>query len=225
MRDYDFSGLSARSFEQLVQSLATKVLGTKVQVFGDGPDGGREATFDGRVPYSTGADSWDGYGVIQAKFRQRTLGPPKDAEWALRHLRDELRKYRSARDGRRQPDYYIFATNVVLTPVLKRGSKDRAIEVLEAFKRESSLEDYDIWDYDKLRTLLDQSEDIRRAYAAWITPGDVLASVIESISHTRPDFDSILTTFLQKELLSDQFANLSKQVGQRTKESQLPASS
>jgi hypothetical protein len=208
MRDYDLSGLSARSFEQLVQSLATKVLGIKVQVFGDGPDGGREATFDGRVPYSTGAASWDGYGVIQAKFRQRAQGSPKDAEWALRHLRDELRKYRTARDGRRQPDYYIFATNVVLTPVLKRGSKDRAIEALEAFKRESSLSDYDIWDYDKLRTLLDQSEDIRRAYAAWITPGDVLATVIDSINHSRPDFDSILTTFLQKELLSDQFANL-----------------
>jgi hypothetical protein len=75
MRDYDLSGLSARSFEQLVQSLATKVLGIKVQVFGDGPDGGREATFDGRVPYSTGAASWDGYGVIQAKFRRNYSAP------------------------------------------------------------------------------------------------------------------------------------------------------
>jgi hypothetical protein len=207
MPDYDLSGLSPRSFEQLIQAIAIKVLGYRVQIFGDGPDGGREATFEGPVPYPTTGDHWDGYGVIQAKFHQRPNRRASDADWALRQLQEELKKYASAKDNRRKPEYYIFATNVILTPVQERGSKDRAIRQLEDFKRHSSLQDYDIWDYDKLRGYLDQFEDIRRAYVAWITPGDVLAHVFEWFD-AAPDFEQVLTNFLQKELLSDQYANL-----------------
>ena len=72
LTDYDLSQLSSRSFEQLLQALAAKVLGPGVGVFGDGPDGGREATFHGKVPYPYDDDSWEGYGVLQAKFRQRS---------------------------------------------------------------------------------------------------------------------------------------------------------
>ncbi|MCW2132696.1 hypothetical protein [Arthrobacter sp. VKM Ac-2550] len=42
--------------------------------FGAGADGGREATYDGKVTWSAttgfGSDSWHGYVVIQAKQRQ-----------------------------------------------------------------------------------------------------------------------------------------------------------
>ncbi len=70
MGDYNLSGLSSRSFEKLIQALAVKVLGAGTIVFGDGPDGGREATFEGRMDYPSQADPWDGYCVLQAKFRQ-----------------------------------------------------------------------------------------------------------------------------------------------------------
>jgi len=144
MPDYDLSGLSPRSFEQLIQAIAIRVLGYRVQVFGDGPDGGREATFEGPVPYPIIGYQWDGYGVIQAKFHQRPNGRASDADWALRQLQEELKKYASAKDNRREPEYYIFATNVILTPVQERGSKDRAIRQLDDFKSQSSLKDYDI---------------------------------------------------------------------------------
>lgn len=45
--DYDLNRLGPREFEHLVQALALKHLGNGVQVFGDGPDGSREAAFDG----------------------------------------------------------------------------------------------------------------------------------------------------------------------------------
>ena len=45
MADYDLSRLSSRSFEQLVQSLAAKVIGPGVVIFGDGPDGGPRSDF------------------------------------------------------------------------------------------------------------------------------------------------------------------------------------
>ncbi len=49
MGDYDFTGLSPRSFEQMIQALSYKILGLGLVIFGDGPDGEREAIFSGRT--------------------------------------------------------------------------------------------------------------------------------------------------------------------------------
>ena len=68
MPEYDLNRLNNRSFEQLVQALAVDVFGQGLIIFGDGPDGGREATFDFKVPYPSEVDEWDGYCVVQAKF-------------------------------------------------------------------------------------------------------------------------------------------------------------
>ncbi len=90
MSDYNLSGLSTRSFEQLIQAIAAKEIGPNIVIFGDGPDGGREATFEGSIPYPSKEHGWSGYGVVQAKFRQRPQDPQKDGEWTLQQLRDEL---------------------------------------------------------------------------------------------------------------------------------------
>jgi hypothetical protein len=47
MPDYNLSNLSPRWFEQLIQSLALKVLARGVVIFGDGPDGAREGDIPG----------------------------------------------------------------------------------------------------------------------------------------------------------------------------------
>ena len=91
MTDYALARLSHRSFEHLVQALAVKIIGPGIVVFGDGPDGGREATFERKVAFPSALDPWDGYGVVQAKFLQRPYGAPKDGDWALNQLKDELR--------------------------------------------------------------------------------------------------------------------------------------
>jgi len=49
--DYKLSGLSSGSFEKLTQALTLAIFGPNSVIFGDGPDGGLEATFDGPVPY------------------------------------------------------------------------------------------------------------------------------------------------------------------------------
>ena len=208
MTDYDLSQLSSRSFEQLLQALAAKVLGPGVGIFGDGPDGGREATFHGKVPYPSVTDSWDGYGVLQAKFLQRPRNVSNDGRWALRQLKSEITKYLNVENNLRKPDYFIYATNVVLTPVKGHGSRDRVEAVLEDFKDRLPLKGYDIWDYDKIRVFLDDNQEIRRAYTAWITPGDVLSEILERLAPKTPDLQTTLYNFLQKELLSDEFVNL-----------------
>ena len=208
MPDYDLSRLSNRSFEHLVQALAAKVLGPGIVVFGDGPDGGREATFERKVPFPSTVEGWDGYGVVQAKYRQRPGDTQQDGTWAVDQLKDEIRKYTDPESKLRKPEYFIFATNVVLTPVLDKGSKDRAVATLEEFKNQSPLKDYAIWDYDQIRTFLDAYEDVRNAYAASITPGDVLARIIAQLSPSPADMYKTFVRFLERELLSDECVKL-----------------
>lgn len=73
----DLSGLGPQGFERLSQALAVRVLGPGVEVFGEGPDGGREATFRGRLPYPNPIEPWDGYGVLQAKYKAKIMGPDR----------------------------------------------------------------------------------------------------------------------------------------------------
>lgn len=208
MPDYNLSGLSTRSFEQLIQALSIKLFGPGVVVFGDGPDGGREATIEGPMNYAPKGERWSGYLVVQAKFRQRTEGTAKDVAWALDQLASELKKFATRTRKLRKPEYYLFATNVILTPTHKSGGKDRAYATIRKYRKRFPLKDFDIWDYDKLRVYLDDSEEIRHAYAAWITPGDVLAEVMSWLRPQQPDFEKVLANFLQKEMLADQYANL-----------------
>ena len=208
MADYDLSGLSSRSFEQLVQAIALKVIGPVVSIYGDGPDGGREATFDGKTFYPSPQNSWKGYGVIQAKFLQMPAGTSKDGQWAVSQLKKELKEYDKPDTNRRIPFYYIYATNVKLTAVPKVGSKDQVHAVLEEFQDRHSLKAYDVWDYDKIRSILDNSIDIRLAYMAWITPGDVLAATMQHMPSSPIQLDAILHNFLQKEMLADEYVNL-----------------
>jgi hypothetical protein len=217
MPDYNLYGLSSRSFEHLVQAIATRVIGSGTVVFGDGPDGAREATFEGKSQFPSSTEPWDGYIVIQAKFHQRFQSVEADGKWAITALSKELRKFSSRKRALRSPEYYIFCTNVVLTPTERTGTKDRAQELLRDFARRRGLKSYAIWDSDQIRTFLEFMPEVRQTYAAWITSGDVLARLIRSLEWRRPNFELVMTGFLQRELLADQYVNL-EQAGHAAEE-------
>lgn len=210
MPDYNLAGLSPRSFEQLIQALAAKVIGPGIVVFGDGPDGGREATFDGAIDYPNKVDRWQGYGVIQAKFKQRLQDTKTDGDWAIQQLRAELREFAKPDSKRRKPEYYIFVTNIAVSSVKDTGAKDKLFSVAQEFNASVPLKGFDVWDYDKIRTYLDANEDIRHGYAAWITSGDVLSAVMEWVKPQQPDFIGTITTFLSNELLANQYVDLER---------------
>ncbi|MEU6409401.1 hypothetical protein [Microbispora sp. NPDC046933] len=208
MNDYRLDGLDPRAFEHLVQALAYDAITALITPFGDGPDGGREATFDGPTNYGPTTDRWSGYGLLQAKFLRRPRSAPLDGRWAIKELKAELRKFTNPGNRRRIPEYFIFATNVTLTATAESGSKDKVFELLAEFAERFQLKGFDVWDYDKLRLLLDHNEDVRMSYAAWITPGDVLAELARHIKSRERDYYKLIVKFLQRELLSDQFARL-----------------
>src|ERR1051326_9124254 len=120
MPDYDLTSLGPRSFEQLVQSIALQKIGPGLVIFGDGPDGGREATFES---YQAQGQSWTGYGVLQCKHRTRPTRDARDTRWLMEQVESDLKSMKG-RPEQRRPQYYIVATNVILTPALNAGSRD-----------------------------------------------------------------------------------------------------
>ncbi|HEY0606758.1 MAG TPA: hypothetical protein VGD58_27820, partial [Herpetosiphonaceae bacterium] len=205
MGDYNLAGLNPRDFEHLIQALAMQVIAPGVMPFGDGPDGGREATYKGKMHYPSVTEPWEGYLVLQAKFRVRPKGDPiQDGEWALEQLKQDLLKFADPERKLPAPDYYIFVTNVVLTPVQNTGSKDKVVALLEQQKVVLGLKGYDVWDFDKLCRFLDAQPEIRARYAGFITAGDVLAKMMELLQGQAPDFAQVMAVFLQNELRADQ---------------------
>lgn len=207
--------LDHRLFEHVVQGLALGEISTMVIPFGDGPDGGREATFEGSTHYGTPA--WNGYGVIQAKFRVSPKDAGDNARWLCGLLKKELRKYTRQRNPLRMPDYLIIATNINLSGAIGRGKntgkaigKDAVLKVLNDFREANHLKAVELWDYEKICRLLDRDENagVRRTHMAWILPSDVLSELFKSLEIRKRGHYNIVLSYLQRELFNDQFAML-----------------
>ena len=183
MGDYQLDPLGNREFEHLTQALAKAEIASGVTPWGDGKDGGREATFEGIMSYPTQASPWNGYLVLQSKFKSRpTSDTRQEGDWIIKQLKDELKKFLDPNRNLRKPDYYILATNIRLTAVAESGSKDKVLRILEDYAPKLGLKSYDVWSYDEICRFLDKNADIRKAYAHFTTPGDVISQLQDKAS-------------------------------------------
>jgi energy-coupling factor transporter ATP-binding protein EcfA2 len=213
----EFFGFTPDAFEQYVRALSLCVFGPGVTAFGNGPDGGREATFFGTVPYPhPPTDQWSGYGVIQAKCKERRETADRDQTWALSALADELRCFADPGRGRRKPDYYIFVTNVELSSA-QGGGRDKARQILDQFGQTLPLQGSDIWDANQLRALMDTYPELRRRFLAFLTDGDILGAFLDSITEAQENKRDVLVGSLERELRADAACRLD-QAGSRSDE-------
>ena len=151
-----FSGFNPTSFEQFVRVLAIQVFGPGVTVFGNGPDGGREATFNGKVNYPfPPTEHWDGYGVIQAKFKEKIETTKADQGWAIDQLKQELKTFAVSAKRNPKPQYYVFVTNVDLTSA-SSGGKDEANEIIKSYSEQLPLKNHAIWDGNQVKAYIDR---------------------------------------------------------------------
>ncbi|MGZ4955112.1 MAG: NACHT domain-containing protein [Methylobacter sp.] len=212
----NFQGFSPDSFEQFIRALSLKVIGPGVTVFGNGPDGGREATFQGKINFpSPPSNVWDGYGVLQAKFKEKVEDTQKDQKWAKSQLEDELNVWISNSNRTPKPDYFIFCTNVELSSAAN-GGKDAITQIFDDRKAAIGLKDYAIWDANQLKAYVDGYAEIRQRFECFFTPGDLLAAIAKKLSNTANP-DAILTAYLSKEILVDEDARLG-QAGDRSED-------
>lgn len=209
--DYDLSRLGNREFEHLVQALMRSELGGSLQIFGDGPDGGREAVWDGEVPSLGGAVPWAGYGVVQAKARREVRDVASNLKWINTQVNRELKEWAESPKRIRYPDHLLFVTNVRLSSVPGHGI-DAANENAETTIRSHRLPitNVRIIHLDDIRVLLDKHHGIRRAYAAWITPGDVLARLLDEQDSDDRDFKNALLAHAGQGLIDENRLNLTQ---------------
>lgn len=211
----EFFGFSPESFEQFARALSVAVFGAGVSAFGNGPDGGREATFRGEVSYPyPPATRWSGYGVIQAKYKEKTENTQVNQQWALKHLKQEMEAFVNSELRHPKPQYYVFVTNVELTSASK-GGKDKAEKLIRSYYGKLPFKGHAIWDANQLTVLLSNHEQLRRRFREFLTPGDVLSAILDSIELKQPNPIRILSMFLERELRADATARLD-QAGNRT---------
>jgi hypothetical protein len=210
--DYDLDRLGWREMEHLTGALTVKLLGNGVEVFGDGPDGGREATFDGRLEYPVPDTDgpWDGYGVIQVKHRSRARGRSDNVTWLKKQIKGEVDEWLDAGSKRgRRPEYFLVVTNVDLSPKPEDGGRARFTEFMEnEVVPRLQLKGWRVWDYRQMCALLDNASDVAERYYGLITPGDVLARLHDYVTALAPELGNTLLSHAAKELLTEQNVNL-----------------
>ncbi|MFD9397055.1 NACHT domain-containing protein [Streptomyces sp. NPDC060000] len=203
--DFDLYHLGPREFENLVQSIAVAELGPRVSVFGAGPDGGREATFDSITSSRLG---WDGYGILQVKHKEKPASPADEATWLIAEIRKEFKKWRTSTKRDPKPKYVIFASNVTLSAVPEVGGFDRVEQVMREECNSLAVEGWMIWHSENLNRFLEIYDGIRRSYAAWILPGDILSHIYEGREARKREVVGAIKSFLSREILRERYANL-----------------
>ncbi|MGJ5018986.1 NACHT domain-containing protein [Bradyrhizobium oligotrophicum] len=217
MEGFDLGRLNPISFERLVRALCFAKMGPGGIVYSSGPDGGRDFTYEGTI---AGYESkrWNGYLVVQAKFKDPALDSTDDAKWLATQLDRELKKYTQSGTGLRKPEYYILVTNVRLSgsdgPSQKKAGRQRkggytkAADLFRPWKSTLKLKDFDIWPHDKIVDLLVGEPAIRASYAHFTTAGDVLTRALQQFKSVRPDFGEVTSRSIKNSLHRDQFVRL-----------------
>ncbi|ROO89571.1 hypothetical protein EDD29_7270 [Actinocorallia herbida] len=229
MQDYPLEELGPRAFEQLTVALALKVLGPGVEAFGSGPDGGREATYDGPVSWSAttglGTDSWNGYVVIQAKQRENPEGPKSNALWLKKQIIDELDRWMNEESKRlRFPRYIIFMTNVRLSSVAATGGIDQLeADIWKKIRGNAQgvdtpysrgLRGWKIWHRDQINGMLTTYNGVRQAFPGMLTAGDVLSRIRQLPGALNlEDLHPVLTTHARTTLTNERWVNFSEAGG------------
>ncbi len=159
MARYRLDELSPQEFQNLIASLAKLVLSVDTVTLGQGPDGGRDIIFNGKLEAFPSCDTpWEGYLIIQAKSCD-------DDKVALQELKKELKEFSDPTKGRQIPDYYIFATRASLTPVPVAGTRAKAEKELTNIEINGTrIKGWRIWDRNEIESYIDINPVIVQAY-------------------------------------------------------------
>ncbi|MCX4975086.1 NACHT domain-containing NTPase [Streptomyces sp. NBC_00620] len=205
---FDLYRLGPREFENLTQAIASAEIGPFVTMLGPGPDGGREATFNGTIKAPEGSRVWDGYGVLQAKYKETPAPPREEASWLIREIRKEFKEWKESEKRSPKPDYIIFASNVSLSATPGTGGIDRVTKEMETQCAKLGIKGWAVWHAENICRFLEKHDGIRTSYSAWILPGDILSSLYGNIQREKIETAQAIRSFLARELLKDRYANL-----------------
>jgi len=109
--DYRLYLKSNDVFEEIVIAICQKILGIGVTGFCNGPDGGRDAKFNGTaINYPNREHPWSGKIVIQAKHTLNPIADCSDSKFKYDFEKDEIPRIIRLKQ-QKIIDYYLLFTN------------------------------------------------------------------------------------------------------------------
>ena len=185
MSRYRYEELSPSQFENLVVDICRSLIGKGVRGFATGPDGGRDARFDGTADdYPSCRDPWVGTTIIQAKHTERVDASYSDTDFIGSGgvLDKELPRIKSLVDNGGLNHYMLFSNRRLGAntddAILRRISSECGLAICDVHI--SGVEEID----DLLRKYPDiaQRHNLDLLAAPLRITRDDLSEVIEAIS-------------------------------------------
>ena len=106
--NYRLELLSDDDFENLVNTICQKVLGTGVVTFSKGKDGGRDGRFEGTANnYPSNSENWSGKFIIQAKHTTNPIASCSDSSFET-ILNKEIERLKKLKNNGEVENYLLF---------------------------------------------------------------------------------------------------------------------
>lgn len=154
--DYRLETLEDSTFEDLVNTICQKILGTGVISFSQGKDGGRDGKFTGTAQnYPSDNEPWSGKFIIQAKHTNNPIASCSDSDFE-KIVKDEIVKIKKLKDAG-DIDCYLLFTNRKYTGV-------KGEELLKKIVTETGVENAVIIGKETINMYINQYKEIVRQY-------------------------------------------------------------
>lgn len=216
--------MGPENFERLCLAMVRRLVGPNIEVFGRGPDGGREATFSGSINWSISEEApdetWTGYSVFQVKHRSA----PSNTDgysWLRNQISSEFKKWERKGSKRSTfPEYIIFISNAPLSAVSRSGGIDKIDSYIrsewERSLRALGLKGWKVWHRDFIVNELNAFQELRAGFPGLLTAGDIL-SRLERISILPPSTTTrdLLVESEQNALKTERWVNFSEAGGEK----------
>lgn len=184
---YAYENLSPEQFENLVILICQKLLGISVQGFSTGPDGGRDAKFEGTAElHPSKSKPWEGKTIIQAKHTNGYNRHFKESDFfstgETNTVAKEIVKISKLKKGKKLDNYMLFAN--------RRLAGNAEDEIKEFISEKCNIVTASIYlcGVEQLELFLKNFPDIPEKaqidpvdYPLIVTPDD-LAEVIEALA-------------------------------------------
>ena len=194
---HEYEDLYPSQFEQLVIALCQQLLGIGTIGFSEGPDGGRDAKFEGTADYPSHEAPWKGITVVQAKHTRNPIATFSDPDFYSSSnknsvLTQELSRIRQLRKSG-ELDHYLLVSNRRLS-----ANTEAKLRQLIADNCGLARKDVVLLGTDQLDLYLKRFPEVAR----WaepdlferpliITPDD-LSAVIEALAEQKHNLSTLL---------------------------------
>lgn len=155
--DYRLENIYDDEFEQLVNTLCHKILGTGVIEFSKGTDGGRDGKFTGTAEnFPSTTEKWSGKFIIQAKHTENPIASCSDNDFQRKIKKEEIQKLQKLKKNNEIDNYLLF-TN-------RKFSGVKGSELVNTIKKQVGIENVEIIGKETINRYLSLNKEIRNQF-------------------------------------------------------------